>query len=187
MNDALERLLQGNRRFFLGQALRSDVSVARRQQIADSPRPFAILLGCSDSRVPPEVIFDCGLGDLFVIRTAGHVMDRVVQESLLFGIRAFGISLVMVLGHARCGAIITAIQQARRLEAEGDTSWIAGQIAPAAEACQHDDDPVRCTIQTHTIRTVAQLKRLVAPVTQGVQILGAYYDLDTGMVEILKT
>ncbi len=81
VSDIWERLLEGNRRFSLGQALRSDIGIARRHQVSDFQQPFAMILGCSDSRVPPEIIFDCGLGDLFVIRTAGHAVDKIVMES----------------------------------------------------------------------------------------------------------
>lgn len=186
MSDAIERLLQGNQRFSLGQALRSDISIPRRQQISNSQQPFAMVLSCSDSRVPPEIVFDCGLGDLFVIRTAGHTVDQAVRESILFGIQTLRIPLVVVLGHARCGAVSTAIQHKQRASG-GNLSWITEQIALAIEQCERNDDLLQCVIKMHVNMTVVQLKHLITPIAEGVRFLGAYYDLDTGIVEILGT
>lgn len=185
MNDAIERLLQGNRRFSLGQALWADVSIARRQQIANFQKPFAMILGCSDSRVPPEIVFDCGLGDLFVIRTAGHTIDRAVSESILFGIQALGIPLVVVLGHASCGAVSLAVQSRKQLASDSDVSWITEQIVPAIEQCKNDD-LLSSVIKMHVNMTVARLANMIMPIVEGVCVVGAYYDLDTGIVEIMK-
>ncbi|MCX7681764.1 MAG: carbonic anhydrase [Anaerolineae bacterium] len=182
----LERLLQGNHRFALGQPLRADISVARRYQIANSQQPWAMILGCSDSRVPPEIVFDCGLGDLFVIRTAGHTVDRSVIETIQFGIQSLHIPLVMVLGHARCGAVSAALQEQQGW-GENCTSWIAEQIAPAKEQCKNEHDVLSCVIRAHVKKTVARLEHLIGSFAQGVDVLGAYYDLDTGIVEIMGT
>ncbi len=186
MHDILERLLHGNQRFALGHTLRADVSVARRYQVANSQHPFAMILGCSDSRVPPEIIFDCGLGDVFVVRTAGHTVDKAVVESMLFGIQSLRIPLILVLGHARCGAVSAAIQKKQPGVGGHDASWIAEQIAPAIERCKHEHDLLHCVIKTHVRMTVAQLKNLVTPLAESVDVLGAYYDLHTGIVEVLS-
>ncbi|MDW8325198.1 MAG: carbonic anhydrase [Anaerolineales bacterium] len=187
MNNVLERLLEGNRRFSLGQAVRPDSDIARRQQIAGAQKPFALILSCSDSRVPPEIVFDCGLGDLFVIRTAGHTVDNAVRESVLFGIQALRIPLVLVLGHARCGAVSLAIQAKQSGASHDEPSWVAAQIAPAVEECKNAANPLDCAIRTHANMTVGRLKDLLMPVADSVPVLGAYYDLDTGVVELLNT
>jgi carbonic anhydrase len=187
MNDVLERLLEGNRRFSLGQTSHPDAGLARRHQVANAQQPFAMVLGCSDSRVPAEIIFDCGLGDLFVIRTAGHTIDTAVRESVLFGVRVLRIPLVLVLGHARCGAVTTAIEKRQPGAGNDGASWVVEQIAPAIDQCGNTDDLLRCVIETHVNMTVVRLKELIKPVTENVSVLGACYDLDTGRVELLKT
>jgi len=146
-----------------------------------------MVLGCSDSRVPAEIIFDCGLGDLFVIRTAGHTIDTAVRESVLFGVRVLRIPLVLVLGHARCGAVTIAIEKRQPGAGDDGASWVVEQIAPAIDQCGNTDDLLRCVIETHVNMTVVRLKELIKPVTESVSVLGACYDLDTGRVELLKT
>src|SRR5437867_3491871 len=110
--EALERLREGNRRFV--RAVRNSdllVSETRRSELAAGQQPFAIILGCSDSRVPAEIVFDQGLGDLFVIRVAGNI---VASGSVEFAAEQFGTSLVVVLGHSRCGAILATLEDVMR-------------------------------------------------------------------------
>ena len=107
-DDALRRLLQGNAHFVADRSF-SDESTQRRIAVATAQAPFATIFGCVDSRVSPELIFDQGIGDLFVIRTAGQVLDRAVLGSLEFGVAELGIRLLMVLGHTRCGAVKAAM------------------------------------------------------------------------------
>lgn len=185
MGDILEQLIQGNRRFSQGQARCADISIARRHQISDTQQPFAMILGCSDSRVPPEIVFDCGLGDLFVIRTAGHTIDEAVKESILFGIKSLDIPLVLVLGHARCGAVSLAIKKKQQVTSDNAVSWIVEQIAPAIGQCEKDGSSLEYIIKTHVRMTVARLKKLILPVSKEVDVLGAYYDLNTGIIEML--
>ena len=106
---ALQRLLEGNRRYVANQPI-LDESPRRRSEVAQGQKPVAIIFGCVDSRVPPELIFDQGLGDLFVIRTAGEVLDQAVLGSLEFGVEELHIPLLVVLGHERCGAVKAAIE-----------------------------------------------------------------------------
>jgi carbonic anhydrase len=103
----LKQLLEGNRRFVENKSTLDD-SESRRKAIASEQNPFAIVLGCVDSRVPPELIFDQGLGELFVVRTAGEVLDKAVLGSMEFGVDALNIPLIVVLGHKNCGAIKAA-------------------------------------------------------------------------------
>jgi len=102
---AWQALQEGNARFVAGEPRHPDQDAARRAEIADGQTPFALVFGCSDSRVAAEIVFDQGLGDLFVVRTAGHVVDTGVLGSLEFGVAVLGIPLVIVLGHDRCGAV----------------------------------------------------------------------------------
>src|SRR5437016_3093071 len=108
-DEALQRLLEGNRRYSENKSLPLNESISRRIEVADHQNPFATIFACVDSRVPPELVFDCGLGDLLVIRTAGQVIDRAVLGSLEFGLLELRIPLLLVLGHERCGAVKATI------------------------------------------------------------------------------
>lgn len=210
MDTILERLLDGNRRFASGEVLRSEIGIARRRELIAAQKPFAIILGCCDSRVPPEIIFDCGLGDLFTIRTAGHTIDRAVIESLDYGIKHLHIPLLIVLGHERCGAVSCAIafcslasaQEHDRnvmpssLKPGGPNSLrprdkssqeegaIIEQIRPAIEACGGELASRDEIAKAHVRLTVARLEKLLVN-AQGLKIFGAYYNLESGIVEIL--
>lgn len=107
-NTALAALLAGNQRFVRGAPLHPNQDAARRARTATGQHPFAVILGCSDSRVAAEIVFDCGLGDLFVIRTAGHLLGAEVLASIEFAITALHTPLIVVLGHDRCGAVAAA-------------------------------------------------------------------------------
>src|SRR5574341_698654 len=107
---ALRKLLEGHQRYLRGQPLHQHQEAGWRVSLAYSQHPFAVILGCGDSRVPPEIIFDQGLGDLFVIRTAGHVLDAAVLGSVEYGLEKLNIPLVVVLGHERCGAVQAAVK-----------------------------------------------------------------------------
>lgn len=108
--DALAELLAGNRRFVEGQRAHPNQDAHRRTQVASEQKPFALIFGCSDSRVAAEIIFDRGLGDLFVVRTAGHIVDNGVLGSIEFGVDVLDIPLVVVLGHDGCSAVKTTME-----------------------------------------------------------------------------
>jgi len=107
---ALKLLLEGNQRFVAGKLEHPNQTPARRAEVAKGQHPFAAVLACSDSRTPPEIIFDRGLGDIFTVRVAGNVADQVVIESLDYSVKHLGVRVVMVLGHSRCGAVIAAVE-----------------------------------------------------------------------------
>lgn len=107
---ALDRLLDGNRRFVDGAPRHPNQDVARRAELAAGQRPFAVVLGCSDSRIAAEIVFDQGLGDLFVVRTAGHTVGAEVLGSVEYGVVVLGAPLVVVLGHGGCGAVSAAVE-----------------------------------------------------------------------------
>src|SRR5215470_4201692 len=104
-DEALARLQEGNQRYVALQATHPNQTGSRRSELAQSQKPFAIVFGCVDSRAAPELVFDRGLGDLFVIRTAGHVLDNAALGSIQYGVAELKIPLIMVLGHKRCGAV----------------------------------------------------------------------------------
>lgn len=186
--ESLRRLLVGNLRYINNKATDANEGAQRRSEVAQVQDPFAIVFGCVDSRVPPEIIFDCGLGDLFVIRTAGQVIDQAVLTSIEFGVLELGIPLIMVLGHERCGAVKAAVEA---VEAHADGAdqfnWLVKHIRPAVhKAKEMRGDLLNNAIRANIQLTVQALRDapVLAPVRDKGQlrIVGAYYDLDSGRV-----
>lgn len=188
---ALERLLAGNQRFAANIAKDPNHSAARRMMVAGGQKPFATIFSCVDSRVPPELVFDRGLGDLFVIRTAGHVIDNAVLGSLEFGVAELGIPLLMVLGHEKCGAVkatVEAVEQ--QMTAPAQIGTLVEAITPAVIAAQAQaGDRLDNAVRANTMLVVEQLLNtpiLTEAVANGqLLIVGARYDLDTGVVEMI--
>lgn len=186
---ALKRLMDGNARYVQHKELHPDMSLARRRSLdKDGQHPYAVILGCADSRVPPELIFDEGLGDLFVIRDAGNVVDDEVLGSIEYAVEHLGVQLVMVLGHEKCGAVTAAIQSDK---APGHIQKVVDSILPAiAEARSLPGDQVHnCVVANarhvaHQIKTSEPILRLAVE-TNRIQVVAANYHLDTGRVEIL--
>lgn len=195
--DALDRLRAGNLRFAAGTSSATTLaSPDRRREIADGQEPFAIVVGCSDSRVPAEIVFDQGLGDLFVIRVAGHVVAPSQIGSVEFAATAFGTRLVVVLGHTRCGAIDATIRELRRPAADQSPNLrdivdrIRPAVAPLLETTLRDDPAalaaraIRANIlasASHLRHGSALLESLVAD--HGLLVVGAEYSLETGLVD----
>jgi carbonic anhydrase len=181
-------LLDGNTRYAEGRARHPHDSVARRKELISSQHPSAIILGCADSRVPPEVIFDQGLGDLFVIRIAGNVAPDEVVASIEYAVAHLGSRLIIVLGHQSCGAVAAAIEGG---EAEGHLGTLIHRIAPAAQKAKaQGGDTLDLAVRYNVQNTVAQLKDSVPILDQAirsgkVKIIGARYDLATGKVELV--
>ena len=195
--EALGRLREGNRRFAAG--LRSTEVLAthtRRADLVGGQRPFAIVLGCSDSRVPAEIVFDQGLGDLFVIRVAGNIVAPSQVGSVEFAAIRFGTPLVVVLGHSRCGAIEATLEELRQPAGTRSRNLrsIVNRIRPSVEALlatelRHDPDAlareavkanVRASVD-HLRHGSETLEELTA--TSALRIVGAEYSLETGLVE----
>ncbi len=185
---ALEKLIDGNKRYQLASQTYPHQTVDRRQALRGSQKPFAVILGCADSRVPPELIFDRGLGDLFVIRVAGHVVDDTVLASVEFAVTLLGVPLVMVLGHSQCGAVEASISGA---DLPGSLSKVAAAIQPAVAAAEElPGDLVDNATKTNANMTAIQLANRSLLLAQSVEdeeviIMAAFYDLDTGAVELL--
>ncbi len=131
---ALKELIEGNGQFVRSQPLHPRQDAGRGRDVAKGQRPFATILGCADSRVPPELIFDQGVGDLFLVRPAGHVPDRAVLGSIELGVQEFGIPLIVVLGHSRCGAVAFTVESLeRKQEPQGDIRALTKAISPSVE------------------------------------------------------
>jgi carbonic anhydrase len=196
--EALERLREGNRRFASGvRSLETLASQARRQDLVEGQAPFAVILGCSDSRVPVEIIFDQGLGDLFVIRVAGNIVAPSHVGSVEFAAAEFGTRLVVVLGHSRCGAVTATVEELRR-PAENQSPnlrSIVDRIRPSVETLMETDlkggtdELIRQAVRANVRASVDHLRHGSAILedmirTEGLLVVGAEYALETGAVEV---
>lgn len=187
-DDALQRLLVGNARFVGGHARHPHQSPERRAELSGTQAPIAVVLGCADSRVPPEIIFDQGLGDLFVLRVAGNVIDDMVLGSIEYAVVHLDARLVMVLGHTQCAAV-TATALGDGLE--GHITNLARAIQPAVDrASEMDGDLLDSAVKHNASMMAAQLRRsqpLLAPMVGSgkLTVVAAHYDLASGVVKVL--
>ncbi len=188
-DQAWQELLTGNRHFASGARRNPRQSAARRAEVVAGQRPFAAVVGCSDSRVPPEVVFDCGLGDLFVVRTAGQVLDDAGLGSLEYAVDHLGTRLVVVLGHGSCGALTAAVQGG---EPEGHVARLMERLRPVVEAVAgRPGDVLDNAVDENVRREVARLRRLepvLARLVESgqVRVVGARYDLRSGVVAAVE-
>jgi len=195
--DALERLREGNRRF-VSDARRRDTltSQARRDELTTGQEPFAIILGCSDSRVPAEMVFDQGLGDLFVIRVAGNIVAPSQVGSVEFAAARFGTRLVVVLGHSNCGAILATLEELERPAEDQSQNlrsivdYIRPSVEPllATELRHQPDALVQHAVRANVRVSANQLRHGSEVLEQlikkdGLLVVGAEYCLETGVVE----
>ncbi len=201
-DEALQKLLEGNKRYVESKMNAcTETTVAAREKLANVQKPYAIILSCSDSRVPPEIIFDKSLGEIFVVRVAGNVPDPVVLGSVEYAAEHLGSPLVMVLGHERCGAVTAAVNA--KGKAEGNIGAIVKTIAPAVKkakkeckdckACDLKDKSklVECAIDENTKMVASSLTKqsslLRHLVKEGkLKIVSAKYDLDDGKVTLFE-
>lgn len=195
--EAIERLRDGNRRFISDVRTRETfTNQARRSELAAGQEPFAAILGCSDSRVPVEIVFDQGLGDLFVIRVAGNIVAPSQIGSVEFAAERFGTRLVVVLGHSRCGAVSATLEELQRPTENQSRNLhsIVHRIRPSVEGLlgtelKHDPDAlmrhaVRANIRasTNQLRHGSQvIEHLIE--RGGLLVVGAEYSLETGVVD----
>ncbi|MDN3504234.1 MAG: carbonic anhydrase [Rhabdochlamydiaceae bacterium] len=183
--DGLNRLIEGNRRFMAGGSTCDLSNKARRLQTLDGQEPFAVILSCSDSRTPPEILFDQGLGDLFIVRDAGNVLGAIELESILFSIVNLHSKVLLVMGHQSCGAV-TAVMNGE----DHDIPAIAQKIRPAIIEAKKANGTLREAIVDNVYHSVDQLKAnpiLKKLVKEGKLIIrGAYYNFTTGEVEMLS-
>lgn len=181
--------MEGNRRFVTGTPLHPHQDAPHRQTLLDGQRPFAAVVGCTDSRVPPELIFDQGFGDIYISRVGGTVVGNMALASLELGVMAFGIELLVVLGHAGCGAIHATINGHTT---EGHLPKLAALIQPSIDrAREMPGDLLDNTVRVNARRTAKALTErstiMADALAQGkIAIVACYYDLTTGRVEMLE-
>ncbi len=199
-HDALERLREGNRRFVAGvRSLETFVTQTRRSEFVTRQQPFAVILGCSDSRVPVELVFDQGLGDLFVIRVAGNIVAPSQIGSVEFAAARFATRLVVVLGHTRCGAVQATLEE---IQNPGGTrsrhlSSIVERIRPAVQELYtpelaRDPDALARQAVRANVRVAANALRHSSDMLEafiandGLRVVGAVYSLESGVVEFME-
>src|SRR6266704_6660668 len=209
--EAISRLKEGNERYTIGNPQHPHESseertqlatnsyenaslifpdmTKRREELAKSQHPFALVLACADSRVPPEIVFDQGLGDLFVLRVAGNVIDDHSLGSIEYAVDHLAVRLLVVLGHQRCGAVKAANDTiAANGKAPGHIQSLVTAIEPAVEATVKDD--LEATVKAN-VKNVVQALRSSTPVLKAkidageLKVVGAYYSLDTGTVAFM--
>jgi carbonic anhydrase len=188
--EAIDRLTQGNQRFVSGHLQHPRQSPERRAELANTQIPLAVVIGCADSRTSPELVFDQGLGDLFVIRVAGNVVDDHALGSVEYAAEHLGTHLVVVLGHERCGAVKAARESAPSNGQPHDhIASLVAAIKPAVDSTQGADADATCKAN---VANVVRALRDSEPVLREsvhagtLQVIGAYYDLDTGKVTFLE-
>lgn len=194
-DEALRRLVEGNARFAHDIDHMTIRDVKRRGELASGQHPFAIVLSCADSRVPPELVFDQELGDLFVVRVAGNTPDDAIVGSMEYALEHLGSRLIVVMGHTKCGAVKAAVDTAKAgkdaSSLSGHLPAIVAQIMPAvAETKDAPGDAVRAAAIRNVQRTVASLRACGPTITEyiaskGTKVIGAIYDLETGTVDLV--
>lgn len=189
-DEGLLRLKQGNQRFVEGKPIKPNQDSKRIKEVSTAQFPFATIVGCSDSRVPNEIIFDQGLGDLFIVRTAGQVATYASWGSIEFAEEILGTNLIVVLGHTQCGAVKAAVTVP---EVPGHIVTLINAIKPAVEKAKANAplDLLDASIRENILMQVEQLRALEPVLAKRVRegtlkILGAVYDLNSGKVEFLN-
>jgi carbonic anhydrase len=185
-DQALQTLIEGNQRFSKDKSLHLDRTTERRQELISKQNPYAIILGCSDSRVAPEIVFDQGIGDLFIVRVAGNVVGPLELDSIDYSALYLHSSIIMVLGHENCGAVNAVIAGTTK-----DIESVAQLIQPAADATEDQKtNRLENTIKKNAKMMAEQLRN--SPVISGliaqkkINVVAAYYNFHTGKVELLK-
>ncbi len=188
VDEALERLLTGNQRFVAGRPVYPDQTAARRQELTRGQHPFAAILGCADSRVPPEIIFDQGLGNLFTVRVAGNIVDGASLGSLEYAAQRLGVPLIVVLGHSGCGAVQAAVAGG---DPGGSIATLVRAIQPAVEVAKTEPGALLENAVRANLALAVRELRTAAPIlaslqaTGNLEVRGALYDLASGLVELL--
>lgn len=188
-DESLNKLLDGNKRFVTGELSKKDLSEGRRQEIAKGQHPFASVLSCSDSRVPPEIVFDQGLGDIFIVRVAGNVVEKTTLGSIEYGVEHLHTPLLVILGHEQCGAVKAALES--KEAPEGNIGAILKKIMPAVNKAKKagKDNALQAAVQENiknTYRDVLKSKIVSELVHEGkLKVVAAEYYLSTGKVEMI--
>lgn len=186
---AQQKLLAGNKRYVEASLSHTNQTAQRRAEVAKGQKPFAAIVTCSDSRVPPEILFDQGLGDLFVIRLAGNIVDDAALASLEYAVEHLGVKYIMVLGHERCGAVEATIKGGKP---HGHMGSLTKAIQPAVDkAKDQPGDLVDNAVKANVALAVQQLKGSAPVLEESVKkgelmVVGGRYDLDDGRVAVEK-
>lgn len=187
-DEVLQLLVEGNKRFIEGKSLNQNRSLTRIQEVAKGQNPFASILGCADSRVPVEIVFDQGFGDLFVVRNAGNVATSEEIGSLEFGSLVLGSKLILVLGHDKCGAVVATLQGK---PVPGSIQSVLDNIKPAintltTEEKKDADIAIKANVkqQMNLLKKSPVLSQLINE--NKLKIVGGYYDLDTAKVILIS-
>ena len=197
---SIQRLMKGNQRFVTNHPSTKDISIQKRKDLIQEQQPFAVILACSDSRVPPELIFDQGLGDIFVVRTAGNTVDKITLGSIEYGLEHLHAPRLVILGHQDCGAVKATIESAAKAYKEGrhardSIGEIVNKIMPAVEKAKtsgkSESDLLDASIQENVKNVYKEilekspvLKKLSAK--KKINVVLAEYYLDSGMVKIIE-
>ena len=184
---SLERLIKGNERYVNNKSTHPNRSEERRKELVSKQSPYAIIVGCSDSRVAPEIFFDEGLGDLFVVRVAGNVIGQIELDSIEYSALYLNSSIILVLGHENCGAVGTVMENNT-----ADIKAVANLIEPAVVKAKESktDNPLELAIKTNALNmkdfleNSPNLEKLIKK--NKIQVYAGYYNLKTGLVEILN-
>ena len=188
IEQTIQKLLEGNKRFCHAKQTHPNQDGERRLELGKGQKPFAVIVGCSDSRVSPEIIFDQGLGDLFIIRVAGNIVDDIALGSVEYAVEHLGTRLVVVLGHSKCGAVTATLQGGH---APGHVRSIVEAIKPSIDKAKDlPGDLTDNTIRMNARRVADEIRVsqpiLAEMVASGkIAVVSAYYDLDSGEVAVL--
>ncbi|WP_022873280.1 carbonic anhydrase [Nesterenkonia alba] len=192
--EAWQLLREGNARFVSGDVAHPNQNAARRSSLTESQNPMAVIFGCSDSRLAAEIIFDVGLGDVFVVRTAGQVIDDAVLGSLEFSVESLRVPLIVVLGHDSCGAVTAAVESARSGDMpEGYVRGLVERILPSVLAAQRAGiEEVNLTVEEHVKQTAARLTNHSRVLHEAVEtgrtaVVGVTYRLAEGRADPVTT
>ncbi len=188
-SDIWQKLISGNKRYVDGTPTHPNQSTSRRLEMAKGQNPRAAVLACADSRVAPEIIFDQGLGDLFVVRVAGNVANDHILGSLEYAVAHLGVQLIVVLGHQRCGAVGAACAGG---EAPGHVASLIQALTPAVDNISALGEGRVDLVAKENVRMTVKHIRFCGPILDELirqdklEVAGAFYDLDTGAVEIVE-
>jgi carbonic anhydrase len=190
-DEALQKLMDGNKRYVAGNLAKKDLGDTKRKELAKGQKPFAIILTCSDSRVPPEILFDQGLGDIFIIRVAGNVVDPIVLRSIEYGAEHLNAPLLFILGHTKCGAVTATLEI---LETKGEPCPLAKKIMPAAEKATKKGgtkDEILETAIKENVKNVYKdviKSKIISHLVQEdkLKIVAGEYNIATGKIEMIE-